>query len=108
MADTKLAQRIPELTKLIEELNLVDRYSAQYGFTELLDYTRTVEHDLRQLQDEVEDEKVRGLIKTAQGELALVLDDPDGFTDGLIVAVLMIGRSALRQSLIHFQELSKE
>lgn len=106
MVSEQIQQELKTLPQTIDQLDLIDRYSDQYGFRELVEFTEAVAKILDRVEPKIEDPKPRGLVQTARREIQLVLDDPQGFTDGLIVVVLMVGRSGLRQALTHFQELS--
>lgn len=106
MVSEQIQLELKALPHTLDALDLVDRYSARYAFSELIEYTGSLAKILDRVEPKIENPKPRALVQTARREIQLVLDDPHGFTDGLIVVVLMVGRSGLRQALTHFQELS--
>lgn len=88
---------LPELPRLLSDLELVARYGDHYSHSELMAMASTAIAILDSLIPTLEDPKVESLAQTAQDELRRLYVFPDRYTDGLIVAVLMVVQSALRQ-----------
>lgn len=87
----------PQLPRLLSDLELVDRYGDQFSHSELMDNASTAIAILDHLIPGLEDLDLQSLAQNAQDELRRIYVFPDRYTDGLIVAVLMVARSALRQ-----------
>lgn len=95
--DTSSTIATSQLETLISDLNLIDRFGDQMSRSELIDAVKTSSATLDSLLAEIEDPYLQGQASVASDELQKFLAFPDSYTDGLIVAVLMVTRSAIRR-----------
>jgi hypothetical protein len=82
-------------SKLLSSLELVDRYGEDFSYAELSAIAAELSLALRELLAQDFDEKTTTALKVAQRELQPVLDPTRPFATGVIVVILLIGRSAL-------------
>lgn len=85
--------------KLLADLELIERYGDRFSYSELMDAVQRTRPILDGLMEQAPEGEALTLAGTARSELQRVLLDPNSLTEGLIVVVLMICRSALRQLL---------
>ena len=97
-----MATTTQELTRsaedFIAELELIERYGDRFSYSELMDAARRAEPILNQLIEELPEDQIPAPALTAQTELNRLFL-PNSYTEGLIVVVLLIVRSGIRQLL---------
>lgn len=95
--DTTTAPSTAELETLISDLNIIDRFGDQMSRSELVDAVKTSSAVLDILLAEIEDLDLQAQASVASDELQRFFAFPERYTDGLIVAALMVTRSAIRR-----------
>lgn len=97
--DTAQQELTGSAQKLLADLELIERYGDRFSYSELMDAIRRTQPILDGLMEQAPGGEALTLAGTARSELQRVLLDPNSLTEGLIVVILMICRSALRQLL---------
>ena len=84
--------------KLFGTLGFIERYGHSFSYSELMDVAKMAKPILDQLIEKLPEDQIHAIGLTAQDELNKLFL-PNSYTDGLIVAVLMVVRSGIRQLL---------
>lgn len=86
--------------KLFGTLGFIERYGHSFSYSELMDVAKMAKPILDQLIEELPEDQIPAIGLTAQDELnKLFLPNGHYYTDGLIVVVLLVVRSGIRQLL---------
>lgn len=84
--------------KLFGTLGFIERYGHSFSYSELMDVAKMAKPILDQLIEELPEDQIPAIGLTAQDELNKLFL-PNSYTDGLIVVVLLVVRSGIRQLL---------
>lgn len=98
MATTTRRELTVSGEKLFGTLGFIERYGHSFSYSELMDVAKMAKPILDQLIEELPEDQIPAIGLTAQTELNKLFL-PNSYTDGLIVAVLMVVRSGIRQLL---------